>query len=77
MRFIAVYCFKEDENIKDFGVIPTSFGDYEEAYQMAVKSVEKTAELGGYIIDDNNPLICTKTVGGSVFKIEYAIDQLV
>ena len=77
MKFIAVYCFKEDENIKDFGVIPTSFGDYEEAYQMAIKSVEKSAELGGYTIDKNNPLICTKKLGLSELKIEYAIDQLV
>lgn len=77
MKFISVYCYRIDEVIKDFGVIPTTFGDYESAYKAALESVKSSAELGGYIIDDNNPLICYKNVGGSVFKIEYAIDQLV
>lgn len=76
MKYICVYCFKVDNEIKDFGHVPAEFQDYEEAYKVAVKSLEKTAKYGGYEVDKDNPLICTKDLGGSIMSIEYTIDEI-
>lgn len=75
MSYICVYCFRVDNDIKDFGVLPTSFTNHDAALNTAIESLKATATLGGYEVDEED-LKAFKDVAGVHYSIEYAIDTI-
>lgn len=75
MRYICVYCFRVDNDIKDFGVLPTSFVSHDAALNTAVESLKATASLGGYEVNEEE-LKAFKDVGDTHYSIEYAVDTI-
>lgn len=75
MKYICVYCFRVDNDIKDFGVLPTLFDNHDAAVNTAIESLKSTAQIGDYEVNEED-LKAFKNVAGVHYSIEYAIDTI-